>query len=74
MHNKFCIIDNSIVINGSYNWTISAKTNAENIQVTISETLFEKFKIEFNRISQKSRSVEKHFKDNENDFNIFLNQ
>jgi len=29
MHNKFCIIDNNIVINGSYNWTNKAKRNHE---------------------------------------------
>jgi len=33
MHHKFCIIDNSLIINGSYNWTYSAKSNEENILV-----------------------------------------
>lgn len=34
IHNKFCIIDNKIVIDGSYNWTILAETNNdENIVV-----------------------------------------
>lgn len=32
MHNKYCIIDSSTVITGSYNWTDSAeKENAENL-------------------------------------------
>lgn len=33
LHNKFCIIDDSIVINGSYNWTYNAQKNEENIVV-----------------------------------------
>ena len=34
IHNKFCIIDDKIVIDGSYNWTILAETNNdENIVV-----------------------------------------
>lgn len=32
-HNKFCIIDNVVVIEGSYNWTEAAKTNEENIKI-----------------------------------------
>jgi phosphatidylserine/phosphatidylglycerophosphate/cardiolipin synthase-like enzyme len=32
MHNKFCVIDNKILINGSYNWTYFAENkNSENI-------------------------------------------
>ncbi|MBE8715890.1 phospholipase D-like domain-containing protein [Cellvibrio polysaccharolyticus] len=34
MHNKFCIIDDRIVINGSYNWSSKAKNSFENIVVT----------------------------------------
>ena len=30
MHHKFCIIDKNTVINGSYNWTLSARYNHEN--------------------------------------------
>ena len=34
MHNKFCIIDNSVLINGSYNWTYYAESkNRENILI-----------------------------------------
>lgn len=34
MHNKYCIIDNHVVINGSYNWTSNAELrNDENITV-----------------------------------------
>lgn len=33
MHNKFAVIDNTRVITGSYNWTLSANTHNENIFV-----------------------------------------
>jgi hypothetical protein len=32
MHNKFCVIDNKTLINGSYNWTYNAgRINSENV-------------------------------------------
>lgn len=34
MHNKFCVIDDDIVITGSYNWTMRAKQNDENITIS----------------------------------------
>ncbi|WP_460554569.1 phospholipase D-like domain-containing protein [Hymenobacter daeguensis] len=38
MHNKFCVIDNQILINGSYNWTYFAETkNSENILIIRNE-------------------------------------
>lgn len=34
MHDKFCIIDNQVVITGSYNWTKNAETrNDENVTI-----------------------------------------
>lgn len=33
LHHKFCIIDDSVVISGSYNWTNSAEYNDEDITV-----------------------------------------
>jgi len=33
MHNKFCVLDASTVINGSYNWSRQAKDNYENITI-----------------------------------------
>jgi len=33
MHNKFCVIDCSNVITGSYNWSRQAQQNSENITV-----------------------------------------
>ncbi len=33
LHHKFCIIDNDIIISGSYNWSYAARSNEENILV-----------------------------------------
>lgn len=33
LHHKFCIIENTTIINGSYNWTYFAQSNEENIMV-----------------------------------------
>ena len=38
MHNKFCVIDNKVLINGSYNWTYFAEMkNSENILIITNE-------------------------------------
>lgn len=53
MHNKFCIIDSNIVITGSYNWTVKAGYNNENILVTSGNyELAEKFESEFDTLFQ----------------------
>lgn len=33
MHNKFCIVDDEIIITGSYNWSLSARNHFENILI-----------------------------------------
>ena len=52
MHNKFCVIDNQIVISGSYNWTDNAELkNAENINITENDNeLATNYSIEFNKL------------------------
>ena len=40
MHHKFCVIDRSTVITGSYNWSQKARTNDENITVVTESTDF----------------------------------
>jgi phosphatidylserine/phosphatidylglycerophosphate/cardiolipin synthase-like enzyme len=49
MHNKFCVIDKKVLINGSYNWTYSAECkNKENtIKHTNSKELISRFHNEF---------------------------
>ncbi len=51
MHNKFCVIDYSTVITGSYNWSYKAESNFENVIITHKDTtLAEQFISEFNNI------------------------
>lgn len=51
MHHKFCIVDNRIVITGSYNWTYYAETrNVENIVITDNMEIVNLFKSEFYRL------------------------
>ena len=54
MHNKFCVIDNEIVITGSYNWTNGANhNNYENIVVIEGDTQLNfQYKEQFNRLVQ----------------------
>lgn len=50
MHNKYCIIDNDKVIDGSYNWSFNAKFNEEHIVIIHSEDVAKMFKKNFDRI------------------------
>lgn len=52
MHNKFCIIDEKVLINGSYNWTYYAESkNRENILVLREEKeVILAFECEFTRL------------------------
>lgn len=54
MHNKFCVIDTSTIITGSYNWTIKAQRNYENITIIKeSPEIASQFIQEFNLIKEK---------------------
>ena len=54
MHNKFCVIDASIIICGSYNWTNKAKTNHESITlIRDNYELVHQFEVEFNNIKSR---------------------
>lgn len=60
MHHKFCIIDNSIVITGSYNWTYYAETrNIENIIITDDKNIIDSYKKEFANLSCKIDATSK---------------
>jgi len=51
MHHKFCVIDNQIVITGSYNWSNNAEfNNDENITVEYNLEQATKYALEFKRI------------------------
>ncbi len=54
MHNKFCVIDNRVVITGPFNWSYKAETNFENIVITYDDfSLAEQFIQEFHNIRTK---------------------
>ncbi|MFN4218007.1 MAG: phospholipase D-like domain-containing protein [Candidatus Bipolaricaulia bacterium] len=51
MHHKFAVVDSSVVITGSYNWTTSAQTrNEENLLVIHSPELAQAFEQEFQKL------------------------
>lgn len=51
MHNKFCIIDHTTILTGSYNWSYKAKSNFENIVITQNDTILaNQFLDEFHKI------------------------
>lgn len=51
MHHKFCLIDNKISINGSYNYSVNASTNnVENIQISDEVAIYSQFLSEFERL------------------------
>lgn len=52
MHHKFCVIDNKLVVTGSYNWTYRAETyNIENVLITDSPTIVCSYKQEFEQLA-----------------------
>jgi phosphatidylserine/phosphatidylglycerophosphate/cardiolipin synthase-like enzyme len=51
MHDKFCIIDNQVVVTGSYNWTNNAEfRNDENITIEHDPDQATKYSIEYRRL------------------------
>ncbi|MBO2546006.1 DUF1669 domain-containing protein [Salegentibacter sp. BDJ18] len=55
MHHKFCVIDEKLVINGSYNWTLNAKTNnGENIQTVTDSKSIEQFIEKFKELKNQT--------------------
>lgn len=53
MHDKFCIIDNQIVVTGSYNWTDNAEfRNDENITVEHDPAQATRYSIEYRRLTE----------------------
>jgi phosphatidylserine/phosphatidylglycerophosphate/cardiolipin synthase-like enzyme len=57
MHHKIIIIDESIVITGSYNFSVNAETvNDENVIIIHSKDFAKKYEQEFTRVFIKSRA------------------
>lgn len=57
MHHKFCLIDGTRLITGSYNWTRGANHNFENVIVSTDLSLIIEFQSEFRRIKENSEAV-----------------
>ena len=61
MHNKFAVIDNEIVITGSYNWTASAgERNDENLLVIDDNYIVERYQDQFNNLWDNKHSPERY--------------
>lgn len=59
MHNKFCVIDEKLLITGSYNWTYAAeKYNSENIVVTDDTNVCNSFHTHFITNWEKEQEIE----------------
>jgi cardiolipin hydrolase len=51
MHHKFAVLDESVVITGSFNWTTQAvKNNQENIVFYENKDLAKKYTEEYNKL------------------------
>jgi len=61
MHNKFAVIDNKIVITGSYNWTASAgERNDENLLVIDDDYIVERYQDYFNNLWDNKYNLERY--------------
>lgn len=57
MHDKFCIIDNQVVITGSYNWSDNAEfRNEENIAVLENAKLATEYSVKFRELKQQGKN------------------
>ena len=60
LHHKFCIIDNHIIITGSYNWTYYAETrNLENIVISDDSRTVNLFALEFSHLKSLFAKADK---------------
>lgn len=63
MHHKFCIIDDKILINGSYNWTYYAESrNKENVIITNEYTVIQRYSLEFEYMKNSLEKIDTVFK------------
>lgn len=67
MHNKFCVIDDKVVITGSYNWTVSADLrNDENVIIIESDKIAKIFRVQFEKYWQGAYPDVSFYKDKNN--------
>ena len=52
LHNKYCVIDETTLITGSYNWTKNARNNFENIIILEEKNIIEKYSENFSYIKE----------------------
>ena len=57
MHNKFCVIDNTWVITGSYNWSDKAETNYENILLLENKDIAAQYQQYFERLKERANHI-----------------
>lgn len=76
MHHKFCVIDQDLLINGSYNWSYTARGSEENIiahhfykEVDQTITLLQQFIFRFNKIVGECEKIT-YYKDISNILHI----
>jgi len=73
MHNKYCIIDNTTLINGSYNWTYFAENkNFENITIFKDDSVVNDFINDFSRLEQHCNLVKDVSKEANKDSKITI--
>ncbi|WP_145856856.1 phospholipase D-like domain-containing protein [Pedobacter suwonensis] len=67
MHHKFCLVDNNYLINGSYNWSYTARNSEENIIVIdifddfVDTLLFKQFSFRFEKIKNEHSLKVDHY-------------
>lgn len=70
MHHKFCIIDDKVLVTGSYNWTIKAKFNSESISVLEEQAVIQDYKTEFYTLMKKEESKNRYVEKSKIKFNF----
>ena len=74
MHNKFCIIDKSIVINGSYNWTSKAKNNFENVTISRNNDIANLFLEEFYNLKNYCQNYSEKISTSNNNYETLTSE
>ncbi|MBD8069266.1 phospholipase D-like domain-containing protein [Bacillus sp. PS06] len=56
LHSKYCIIDYSVVLHGSFNWTPTANQNEEHLTISVDRQLAEQYTENFKEIFRLSNN------------------